>query len=106
MKSKITKIKRKSAVFYQLGQYAVLAKVNGQIKASEVRVIPEDGTDIGVFSLRDALALAASRREDLVEIDSEAVSPVCQAIDYGVIAFGCNRRGRTESTNSLRRFCF
>ena len=59
------------------------AKVNGQIKASTVRVVSEDGVDMGVFSLRDALALVVSRKEDLVEIDSEAEPPVCQVINYG-----------------------
>jgi translation initiation factor IF-3 len=59
------------------------ALVNGQIKASEVRVVSEDGTDLGVLSIADALKLGASRREDLVEIEPEAVPPVCQTIDYG-----------------------
>jgi len=57
--------------------------VNGKIKASSVRVVSEDGADMGIFSLRDALDLVASRREDLVEIDPDAVPPVCQMIDYG-----------------------
>jgi translation initiation factor IF-3 len=61
----------------------MLARINGGIKANEVKVISEDGADIGVFSLSDALALVSSRGEDLVEIDPEAVPPVCQAIDYG-----------------------
>jgi translation initiation factor IF-3 len=59
------------------------ALINGQIKASEVRVVSEDGADLGVLSIADALKLVASRREDLVEIEPEAVPPVCQAIDYG-----------------------
>jgi translation initiation factor IF-3 len=63
------------------------ARINGEIKANEVRVISEDGTDIGIFSLRDALALVASRREDLVEIEPESVPPICQAIDYGKYRF-------------------
>jgi translation initiation factor IF-3 len=59
------------------------ALVNGQIKASEVKVVSEDGTDLGMLSIADALKLVASRREDLVEIEPEAVPPVCQTIDYG-----------------------
>ncbi len=59
------------------------ARVNGQITASQVKVISEDGDELGVFSIRDALNLVASRREDLVEIDPEARPPICQAIDYG-----------------------
>jgi translation initiation factor IF-3 len=47
------------------------ARINGQIKAAEVRIISEDGTDLGVFSLKDALDLVGSRREDLVKIEPE-----------------------------------
>ena len=59
------------------------ALINRQIKASEVRVISEDGADLGVFSIANALKLVASRREDLVLLEPEAVPPVCQTIDYG-----------------------
>jgi translation initiation factor IF-3 len=62
-------------------------RINGQIKATEVKVVSEDGIDIGVFTIADALKLVASRREDLVEIEPEAVPPVCQAIDYGKYQF-------------------
>jgi len=59
------------------------ARVNGRIKAVQVRVVSDDGTDLGVLSLADTLKLAASRGEDLVEIEPQAVPPVCQTIDYG-----------------------
>ncbi len=59
------------------------ARVNGQITASQVKVISEDGDELGIFSIYDALKLVASRREDLVEIDLESTPPICQAIDYG-----------------------
>jgi len=60
----------------------MLPRINGHIKASEVRVISENGTDLGILSIHEALKLVASRREDLVEIDPKAVPPVCQSIDY------------------------
>jgi translation initiation factor IF-3 len=59
------------------------ARINGQITAGKVKVISEDGDELGVFSIGEALKLAASRREDLVEIDSEVTPPICQAIDDG-----------------------
>lgn len=58
-------------------------RINGKIQATEVRVIDDEGRELGVFAVTDALKLVASRREDLVEIKPEAVPPVCQAIDYG-----------------------
>ena len=63
------------------------AKINGQIAAGQVKVISEDGDELGVFSIGDALKLVASRREDLVEIEPDATPPVCQAIDYGVYRY-------------------
>jgi translation initiation factor IF-3 len=59
------------------------ARINGQIKATEVKVIDDEGRELGCFALADALKLVASRREDLVEVDPAATPPVCQAIDYG-----------------------
>jgi len=58
-------------------------RVNGRIRARQVRVIDKTGNQLGVFSLADALKLAQSRSEDLIEIDSEEVPPVCQVMDYG-----------------------
>ena len=58
-------------------------RINGQITASQVRVLDEERRELGVFSIADALNLVASRREDLVEVEPEGVPPVCQSIDYG-----------------------
>ena len=57
--------------------------INGEIKASEVRVVDDERRELGVFAIVDALKLVASRREDLVEIEPDTVPPLCQAIDYG-----------------------
>jgi len=58
-------------------------RINGKIQASEVRVIDDQGHELGVFAVADALKLVASRREDLVEVEPGAVPPLCQSIDYG-----------------------
>jgi translation initiation factor IF-3 len=58
-------------------------RINGEISAEEVRVIDERGEDLGVFSLADALSLARSRGEDLIEIDAEEEPPLCRVMDYG-----------------------
>ena len=59
------------------------ARVNLQITASEVRLISEDGADMGVLSRAAELELVRSRREDLVEVDPDSTPPVSQVIDYG-----------------------
>jgi translation initiation factor IF-3 len=58
-------------------------RVNGKIRAREVRVIGPDGKQLGVFPLNDALNLARQHGVDLVEISANAVPPVCRIIEIG-----------------------
>jgi translation initiation factor IF-3 len=58
-------------------------RVNGKIRAREVRVIGVDGKQLGVLSLGDALNLARTNGVDLVEIAPNATPPVCRVVDYG-----------------------
>jgi translation initiation factor IF-3 len=56
-------------------------KINERISATEVRLVAE-GIEAGVYSLREARALADEQELDLVEISPNAVPPVCKIIDY------------------------
>jgi translation initiation factor IF-3 len=58
-------------------------KVNGKIRAREVRVIGTDGSQLGVLALQDALNRARTEGVDLVEIAPTATPPVCRLVDYG-----------------------
>ncbi len=58
-------------------------RVNGKIRAREVRVIGPDGKQLGVFLLNEALNLARQHGVDLVEISANAVPPVCRIIEIG-----------------------
>jgi translation initiation factor IF-3 len=58
-------------------------RVNGKIRAREVRVIGHDGKQLGVLALGEAINLARSHGVDLVEIAPNAVPPVCRVVDYG-----------------------
>ncbi len=58
-------------------------RVNGKIRAREVRVIGLDGQQLGILSLGDAINLARSHSVDLVEIAPNATPPVCRVVDYG-----------------------
>lgn len=62
---------------------ASFVRVNGKIRAREVRVIGVDGKQMGVLSLSDALNLARQSGVDLVEIAPTATPPVCRVVDYG-----------------------
>lgn len=58
-------------------------RVNGKIRAREVRVIGPDGAQLGVIALADAINLARQHAVDLVEIAPNATPPVCRLVDYG-----------------------
>jgi len=58
-------------------------RVNGKIRAREVRVIAIDGKQLGVLPLGEALNLARASGVDLVEIAANAVPPVCRVVDFG-----------------------
>ena len=57
--------------------------INEQIRDKEVRVIGEDGEQLGIMSSRDAQKLADEAGLDLVKIAPTAKPPVCKIIDYG-----------------------
>lgn len=57
--------------------------MNRDIKAAEVRVISDDGTMLGVFSVADAVRLAEDKGLDLIEIAPNAKPPTCKIMDYG-----------------------
>jgi translation initiation factor IF-3 len=58
-------------------------RINGKIRAREVRVIGMDGKQVGVLSLGAALNLARANGVDLVEVSANATPPVCRLVDYG-----------------------
>jgi translation initiation factor IF-3 len=59
-----------------------MTRVNERIRVPEVRVIGEDGKQIGVMRTEDALRMAQDRDLDLVEVAPEARPPVCRILDY------------------------
>ena len=57
-------------------------RINERIRVPEVRVIGDDGTQVGILKIDDALKLAQERDLDLVEVAPEASPPVCRILDY------------------------
>ena len=57
--------------------------INEQIRDKEVRLIGEDGEQLGIVSSRDALKMAEEAGLDLVKIAPTAKPPVCKIVDYG-----------------------
>jgi translation initiation factor IF-3 len=69
-------------------------RVNDRIRVPQVRVIGDDGSQIGVLATREALQLAQSKSLDLVEVSPTARPPVCRIMDYGKFKYEQNRRAR------------
>jgi translation initiation factor IF-3 len=58
-------------------------RINREIRAERVRVVTEDGEQLGIMSLREALQKAEEYGVDLIEIAPSADPPVCKVMDYG-----------------------
>ena len=69
-------------------------RVNGKIRAREVRVIGTDGKQLGVLSLGDALTMARTSGVDLVEIAPNAAPPVCRLVDFGKFRYEQAKRDK------------
>jgi len=58
-------------------------RVNHRIRVPEVRVVAEDGSNLGVLSTEQALRRAQEAGLDLVEVNPKAIPPVCKILDFG-----------------------
>jgi translation initiation factor IF-3 len=68
--------------------------VNERIRTPQVRVIGEDGAQLGVMNPLDALRLARERGFDLVEVAPSAAPPVCRILDFNKFKYEEHRRER------------
>ena len=66
--------------------------INEQIRDREVRVISEEGEQLGIMSAKDAMKLAHEAALDLVKIAPKAQPPVCKIIDYGKYKYELTRK--------------
>ncbi|MDD3403932.1 MAG: translation initiation factor IF-3 [Hespellia sp.] len=66
--------------------------INEQIRDREVRLIGEDGEQLGVMSSREAMKIAEEAELDLVKISPKAKPPVCKIVDYGKFKYEQTRR--------------
>lgn len=67
-------------------------RINGEIRAIEVRLIGIEGEQLGIEKLAQALALAEENEVDLVEIAPTAKPPVCRLMDYGKFRYQEQKR--------------
>ena len=71
--------------------------INGQIRDKEVRVIAENGDQLGVMPVKEAMKLAQEAELDLVKIAPKAQPPVCKIIDYGKYRYETCKKGKKEA---------
>jgi translation initiation factor IF-3 len=74
--------------------------VNERIRAREVRLIDENGQQLGVLPVREALRIARERELDLIEVAPNAQPPVCRIMDYGKHKYQQAKREREAHKRS------
>ena len=74
-------------------------QLNEEIRDKEIRVVTDDGEQLGIMSASDALKIAAQRNLDLVKIAPMAKPPVCKIMDYGKYRFEQAKREKEAKKN-------
>ncbi len=75
-------------------------RINNFIKAPELRVITEDGENLGVIPLSKALDEAKARNLDLIEISPNAVPPVAKIMDYGKFQYDEKKKQKVAKSRT------
>lgn len=74
-------------------------QINEQIRDAEVRLVSEDGSQLGVMDAKSAQAMANEKGMDLVKIAPQAKPPVCKIMDYGKYKFELGKREKENKKN-------
>ena len=82
-----------------LGISKVVHQLNEDIRDKEVRLIGENGEQLGILSSEQALEIAEERGLDLVKISPQAVPPVCKLMNYGKFRFEQSKREKEAKKN-------
>lgn len=77
--------------------------MNEYIRAYQIRLIDEDGSQLGIMSPAEALPIAQERSLDLVEIAPTANPPVCKIMDFGKYQYQQSRQERLNR-NKQKKF--
>ena len=84
-----------SAIFL-FGGFAIARplRVNDQIRIRQVRVIDDEGQQLGIMATEDALARARAAGLDLIEVSPTAQPPVCRIADYGRLKYEQSKKDK------------
>jgi len=87
---------------YKTAEPKNLQRINEQIRISPVRVIAEDGTQLGVMATEEALERARKVELDLVEVAPQESPPVCRIMDYGKYKYQQKKRQHKSHTHQTK----
>lgn len=74
-------------------------RVNKAIRASEIRLIDQNGNMVGVVSVDEGIAMAERAGLDLVEVSPNAAPPVCKILDYGKYKYEQQKKAHEAKKN-------
>ncbi len=74
-------------------------QINEEIRDKEIRVVTDDGEQLGIMPAKEALKIAEQRNQDLVKIAPQATPPVCKIMDYGKFRFEQAKREKEAKKN-------
>ncbi|NIN35658.1 MAG: translation initiation factor IF-3, partial [Gammaproteobacteria bacterium] len=77
-------------------------KINQAIRAREVRVIDDEGEQLGIMDIDSALNAAEEQGLDLVEVSPNANPPVCRIMDYGKYKYQQSKRAAEAKKKQAR----
>lgn len=84
-------------------------RINNQIRALQLRVIDDEGNNIGVISREEALSLAQSKGLDLIEVSATSNPPIAKIMDFGKYQYVENKKqkkakagAKTTETKSIQ----
>ena len=75
-------------------------RINKEIRARQVRLIGDDGEQLGILAIREAINLAEERGLDLVEVSPATDPPVCKLMDYGKFRY---EQSKKEKDSKVKR---
>jgi translation initiation factor IF-3 len=78
------------------------ARINDGIRSSQVRLVDEDGSQIGIKSTKDAIDYAFSKNLDLVEVAGQADPPVCRVMDYGKYRYEQEQKAKVARKHQVQ----
>ena len=73
---------------------------NNQIRASEVRLVGEDGQQLGIFPLAEALNIAKEKSLDLILVTDKVNPPICKLGEYGKYLYSLQKKERKNIAGS------